>query len=83
MTHRDPTDVILSVAELYADIIGSFTDETDRREIGRLNIEHWALGMDWAMQFRAGGADDRFYDTSTSGRCRSIPSDRSRVSTLG
>ncbi|PRC56954.1 sulfotransferase, partial [Mycobacterium sp. ITM-2017-0098] len=27
MTHRDPTDVILSVAELYADIIGSFTDD--------------------------------------------------------
>ncbi|MCV7150225.1 sulfotransferase family protein [Mycolicibacterium pyrenivorans] len=62
MTHRDPTDVILSVAELYADIIGSFTDEMDRHEIGRLNVEHWSLGMDRAVQFRAGGADDRFYD---------------------
>lgn len=62
MTHRDPTDVILSVAELYADIIGSFTDEIDLPYIGKLNVEHWALGMQRALQFRAGEADNRFYD---------------------
>jgi hypothetical protein len=62
MTHRDPTDVILSVADLYADIIGSFGTEIDRPYIGRLNVEHWSLGMDRALKFRAGGADDRFYD---------------------
>jgi hypothetical protein len=62
MTHRDPTDVILSVADLYADIIGTFTDDIDRPYIGRLNVEHWSLGMDRALQFRAGGAEDRFYD---------------------
>ena len=62
MTHRDPTDVILSVAALYADIIGSFTDHIDRPSIGRLNVEHWSLGMDRALEFRAGGADKRFYD---------------------
>ncbi len=62
MTHRDPTDVILSVADLYADIIGSFSDEIDRRYIGRLNVEHWALGMQRALRFRADGAEDRFYD---------------------
>ena len=62
MTHRDPTDVILSVAELYADIIGAFTDEIDRPYIGRLNVEHWSLGMDRTLAFRAGGAGDRFYD---------------------
>jgi hypothetical protein len=62
MTHRDPTDVILSVAELYADIIGSFTDDMDRRYIGRLNVEHWSLGMERTLAFRAGGADNRFYD---------------------
>jgi hypothetical protein len=62
MTHRDPTDVILSVAELYADIIGGFTDELDRQYIGRLNVEHWSLGMERALQFRADGADERFYD---------------------
>jgi hypothetical protein len=62
MTHRDPTDVILSVADLYADIIGSFSSEIDHRYIGRLNVEHWSLGMDRALRFRADGAEDRFYD---------------------
>jgi len=62
MTHRDPTDVILSVAELYADIIATFTDDIDRPYIGRLNVEHWSRGMDRALQFRNGGAEDRVYD---------------------
>ena len=30
MTHRDPTDVMLSVADVYADIVGGFSDEIDR-----------------------------------------------------
>ena len=62
MTHRDPTDVILSVADLYADIIGTFTDHIDRPYIGRLNVEHWSLGMRRTVEFRSAGADDRFYD---------------------
>lgn len=62
MTHRDPTDVILSVAELYADIIGSFTDDVDRPYIGRLNVEHWSLGMQRTLEFRRAGGDERFYD---------------------
>jgi len=62
MTHRDPTDVILSVADLYADIIGMFTDDIDRPYIGRLNVEHWSTGIARAMQFRAAGNDERFYD---------------------
>ena len=62
MTHRDPTDVILSVADLYADIIGSFTDQMDRPYIGRLNVEHWSLGMDRALEFRSSRGEKRFYD---------------------
>ncbi len=62
MTHRDPTDVILSVADLYADIVGGFTDHVDWAYLGRLNVEHWSVGMQRAMQFRDGGADNRFYD---------------------
>lgn len=62
MTHRDPTDVILSVADLYADIIGTFTDHLDRPYIGRLNVDQWSLGMQRALRFRADGAGDRFYD---------------------
>jgi hypothetical protein len=62
MTHRDPTDVILSVADLFADIIAGFTDHVDRPYIGRLNVGQWSLGMERVLAFRAGGADDRFYD---------------------
>jgi Sulfotransferase family len=62
MTHRDPTDVLLSSTELYADIIGSFTDEMDRRAIGSLNVDHWSQGMQRVLAFRANGADHRFYD---------------------
>ena len=62
MTHRDPTDVILSVAGVYADIAGGFTDHLDLAYLGALNVEHWSLGMERALAFRDGGAGDRFYD---------------------
>jgi hypothetical protein len=62
MTHRDPTDVILSVADLYADIVGGFTDHLDRRYLGQLNVEHWSVGMQRALRFRDDEADKRFYD---------------------
>ncbi|HET6950482.1 MAG TPA: sulfotransferase [Acidimicrobiales bacterium] len=62
MTHRDPTDVILSVADVYADIAGVFTDHLDRRYLGRLNEEQWSVGTARALRFRDGGADHRFYD---------------------
>lgn len=62
MTHRDPTDSMLSLSELITDIVMSFTDSVDRPYIGRMNIEHWVLGIQKAVEFRAAGADDRFYD---------------------
>lgn len=62
MTHRDPTDVILSVADVYADITGVFTDQLDRNYLARLNVEHWSVGMNRALKFRNSGADYRFYD---------------------
>src|SRR5262245_11080770 len=62
MTHRDPTDVILSVADVFADIGGVFTDHLDRDYLGQLNVEHWSLAMERVMKFRDGGADGRFYD---------------------
>jgi hypothetical protein len=55
MTHRDPTDVILSVADVYADIVGGFTDHLDRRYLGELNVQQWSIGMDRAVKFRDGG----------------------------
>jgi Sulfotransferase family len=61
-THRDPTQVILSVADLYAEF-GQMTSNTvDRDYIGRLNVEHWSLGMRRALEFRADGAGGRFFD---------------------
>jgi len=63
MTHRDPTDVLLSVCVVYADIMGKFTDQLDHAYLGELNVRMWDEGMRRAMAFRArGGNDARFYD---------------------
>ncbi len=71
MTHRDPTDVLLSVADVYADIAGGFTDHLDRRYLGELNVGHWSVGVDRAVKFRDGGADHRFFDIDF----RAMPAD--------
>jgi Sulfotransferase family len=62
MTHRDPSDVLLSVCGVYADIAGRFTDDVDLHDVGRLNVEQWATGIDRVMRFRDRVGDDRFYD---------------------
>ncbi len=62
MTHRDPTDVLASVCDVYADIGGVFTDELDRGYIGRVNLEQWALGINRVLALRDGPDDERFYD---------------------
>jgi hypothetical protein len=62
MTHRDPSEVLLSVSDVYADISGMFTDHLDREYIGRLNVEQWSTGIERVMKFRENGGDDRFYD---------------------
>ena len=82
MTHRDPTDVILSVADVYADIACVFTDHLDRHYLGRLNVEHWSVGMNRAVKFRD-AARTTASTTSTSARCRQTRSARSAGSTRG
>ncbi|MFC6621032.1 sulfotransferase family protein [Novosphingobium panipatense] len=62
MTHRDPAEVMLSVATVYADIIGKFTDHPDPVYIGELNVQCWSEAMKRAMAFRAAGQDNRFFD---------------------
>lgn len=62
MTHRDPTDVIVSVATVYADLVGLFTDEVDYGYLGELNVRTWTEGIKRAMAFRREGAEKRFYD---------------------
>jgi hypothetical protein len=62
MTHRDPTDVLLSVAELYADVHGNFTDEVDDAFIGSANFAMWSTGMDRVVAFREANTTQLFYD---------------------
>lgn len=62
MTHRDPTDVLLSLAELYRDVFATFTDDVDCGYIGRTNVHVWSTAMDRVIAHRAAHGDDRFYD---------------------
>jgi hypothetical protein len=62
MTHRDPTDVMVSVCDVFADLTRAFTDHLDLHYIGRLNLERWSTGIERALRFRDAGADHRFYD---------------------
>ena len=63
MTHRDPTDVILSVATVYKEIIEKFTDHTDCHYIGELNERYWTTGMYRLIAFREKQDNDaRFFD---------------------
>jgi len=63
MTHRDPTDVILSVATVYTEIIEKFTDAVDNLYIGELNERTWTTGMNRLIEFREKNNNDaRFFD---------------------
>lgn len=62
MTHRDPTEVILSVATVYSDIAANFTDKVDLHYMGELNVRSWSEAMRRAIAFRDAGNDHRFYD---------------------
>ncbi len=62
MTHRDPADVMMSVIDVYADIVSKFTDHTDLQYLAELNITQWSEGMRRALAFRDAGNETRFYD---------------------
>ena len=62
MTHRDPADVIVSVADVYLEIGSMFSEDIDLHYLGALNLEHWSVGMERALAFRDRGNDHRFYD---------------------
>jgi hypothetical protein len=62
MTHRDPADVIVSVADVYLEIGSMFSEDLDLRYLGELNVEHWSVGMERALAFRDRGNDHRFFD---------------------
>jgi len=62
MTHRDPAEVILSVADVYVEVRKQFASEIDREYIGAANLEQWSKAMERVIEFRDGGEDHRFYD---------------------
>ncbi len=62
MTHRDPTDVMVSVCDVYQEVGRQFSVDGDPAYLGRLNVGDWTKGMGRLVAFRDGGADDRFYD---------------------
>lgn len=62
MTHRDPADVIVSVADVYLEIGTMFSTDIDLHYLGALNLEHWSVGMERALAFRDRDNDHRFYD---------------------
>jgi hypothetical protein len=61
MTHRDPAAVLVSVADLYAEVARMFSDDVDLHYLGALNLEHWSVAMERLLEFRAGDSP-RFYD---------------------
>lgn len=63
MTHRDPTDVMVSVADVYQEVGNQFSKDLDLPYIGRLNVDQWVTGMERLLEFRdAGDNDARFFD---------------------
>jgi hypothetical protein len=62
MTHRDPSEVMVSVSDVYAEVARMFSDDTDRHYLGELNVRDWTAGMERLMRFREQHGDDRFYD---------------------
>jgi hypothetical protein len=62
MTHRDPANVIPSVADLYFEMHKPNTDAPDKPWLGEVTIDSFALGMDRMMAFRDAGHEGRFFD---------------------
>jgi hypothetical protein len=62
MTHRDPTDVMVSMADVYHQVGKEFSNDLDLHYLGRLNVDQWAMGMERLLEFRDAGRDDRFFD---------------------
>ena len=83
MTHRDPTDVMLSVVDVYADIVGGFTDEIDRAYLGELNVDQWSAGMRPRDEVPRRAAQMIASTTSIFARCRPTRSVRCAVCTHG
>lgn len=62
-THRDVSQVLPSVCDLFYTMLQVGNPEIDPAYIGELNMEQWGLALDRCLEFRRDpGRDARFYD---------------------
>jgi hypothetical protein len=62
MTHRDATEVLVSVADLYAEVCRMYSRDIDLKYLGAMNLELLSVGLARTLAYRDSGADGRFYD---------------------
>ena len=67
-THRDPAEVMVSVADLYVEMAARFGADTDPTYFGSLNVEHWTVGMQrWWQEHAAKREPSLHPDPATLG----------------
>ncbi len=62
MTHRDPSEVMVSVADVYQEVGNQFSQDVDPLYLGRLNVRDWTTAINRVVEFRRVHGDDRFFD---------------------
>ena len=62
MSHRNISNVIPSVVDLYQELSRAYTDKLDTAWIAELNLNWTETGLRRVMAFRANGNDPRFFD---------------------
>jgi hypothetical protein len=62
MTHRDPTEVMVSVADVYMEVGRQFSEDLNPVYLGDLNVRDWTVAMNRIVEFRRVHGDDRFFD---------------------
>lgn len=62
MTHRDITNVLPSVCDLYFELSKAYSDHVDKRFLGQQNTEWTELGLRRVIAYRNAGHDHRFFD---------------------
>jgi Sulfotransferase family len=62
MTHRDPSEVMVSVADVYQEVGNQFSADVDPHYLGELNVRDWTKAMNRVVEFRRVHGDDRFFD---------------------
>jgi hypothetical protein len=53
---------MVSVADLYVEVAGQFSEGASPTYLAHLNVDHWRAAMERLLAFRAAGNEDRFFD---------------------